>query len=83
MMPVSRRQLATVTAIGNGARFEQQSSQSPPCGCRQLLGRSRQFSSTNKTLHAWRRKPERLMPGQKMGHTLTDAIAYLKKVSPP
>lgn len=42
-----------------------------------------------KTLDAWLSNPERLIPGQKMGYSVTDTsdraemIAYLKKVSPP
>jgi cytochrome c len=44
---------------------------------------------SEKTLDAWLSNPERLIPGQKMGYSVTDAsdradlIAYLKKVSPP
>ena len=44
---------------------------------------------SEKTLDVWLDSPERLIPGQKMGYTVTDAsdradlIAYLKKVSPP
>jgi cytochrome c len=42
-----------------------------------------------KTLDAWLSNPERLIPGQKMGYSVTDAgdradlIAYLKKISTP
>ena len=44
---------------------------------------------SEKTLDAWLSNPERLIPGQKMGYMVTEAvdradlIAYLKKVSPP
>jgi cytochrome c len=44
---------------------------------------------SEKTLDAWLSNPERLIPGQKMGFTVTDAadradlIAYLRKVSAP
>jgi cytochrome c len=44
---------------------------------------------SDKTLDAWLTNPERTIPGQKMGYSVTDAsdradlIAYLKKVSPP
>jgi cytochrome c len=44
---------------------------------------------SDKTLDAWLANPERTIPGQKMGYSVTDAsdradlIAYLKKVSPP
>ena len=44
---------------------------------------------SEKTLDAWLSNPERLIPGQKMGYSVTDAgdradlIAYLRKVSPP
>ena len=41
------------------------------------------------TLDTWLSNPERTIPGQKMGYSVTDAtdradlIAYLRKVSPP
>jgi cytochrome c len=44
---------------------------------------------TEKTLDAWLANPERTIPGQKMGFSVTekvdrsDLIAYLRKVSPP
>jgi cytochrome c len=42
-----------------------------------------------KTLGEWRANPERLMPGQKMGYSVTgaqdraDLIAYLKTLGKP
>lgn len=44
---------------------------------------------SDKTLDAWLRNPERTIPGQKMGYSVSDAadradvIAYLKKLTPP
>jgi cytochrome c len=43
---------------------------------------------SEKTLDAWLGNPERTIPGQKMGYSVTDAgdradlIAYLKEISP-
>lgn len=44
---------------------------------------------SDRTLDAWPRNPERTIPGQKMGYSVTDAadradlIAYLRRISPP
>ena len=44
---------------------------------------------SDKTLDAWLANPQRLIPGQKMGYSVTDAadradlIAYLRTLSPP
>jgi cytochrome c len=44
---------------------------------------------SDKTLDAWLANPQRLIPGQKMGYSATDAadradlIAYLRTLSPP
>jgi len=44
---------------------------------------------SEQTLDAWLRNPEGMIPGQKMGYSVTDAgdradlIAYLRRISPP
>jgi cytochrome c len=44
---------------------------------------------SEKTLDAWLTNPERLVPGQKMGYSVSEArdradlVAFLKKISPP
>ena len=43
---------------------------------------------SEKTLNAWLENPERMIPGQKMGYRVTEAldradlVAYLKEISP-
>jgi cytochrome c len=44
---------------------------------------------SDKTLEAWLANPERLIPGQKMGYSVTEAkdradlVAYLKQLPKP